>query len=324
MIPYHIFHLLGGYDEDMGSSGYQDVDIAVRAKAVGRSVSVNGSWVGSVITNVQGAEGKVKFKQHLAAKVLNIDGAALAKWGGNWTEMNTRNVKRCKARLADGELVRNAEKSGAIGVRVVRVLFREGTASEWLDPQAHVEAPLASASASEAVLSVSPSAWLDTSRRMKEPRGPSAGPAPPAGPPPAAIGAPRVTAPAVAAVAAPAAIGAPAVAAPAVVAAAAPAAIGAPPPVARPAAPMDVEPIPPMPSRPLPRLPLYRVSTFGAKRFAGTFGGRGGQEMKDLVESRRGGPPVPISEDLLWRAFVDARRCVPTLFIDARCFTEFD
>ncbi|MCP4241530.1 MAG: hypothetical protein GY772_13295, partial [bacterium] len=110
----------------------------------------------------------------------------------------------------------------------------------------------------------------------------------------------------------------------AVVAAAAPAAIGAPHPVARPAAPMDVEPIPPMPSRPPPRLPLYRVSTFGAKRFAGTFGGRGGQEMKDLVESRRGGLPVPISEELLRRAFVDARLCVPTLFIDARCFTEFD
>ncbi len=125
MICYHSFHLLGGYDEDMGPGGYQDVDIAVRAKAVGRSVSVNGSWVGSVITNVQGAEGRVKFKQHLAAKVLNIDRAALAKWGGNWTEMNTRCVKMCKEKLSRGQVVRNTEKSDAIGMRVVRVVFRE-------------------------------------------------------------------------------------------------------------------------------------------------------------------------------------------------------
>ncbi len=296
MIPYHIFHLLGGYDEDMGPSGYQDVDIAVRAKAVGRSVSVNGAWVGSVITNVKGAEGRVKFRDHLAAKVRNIDGTTLAQWGGSWNEMNSRNVKTCKAKLKDGELVRNAEKAGAIGLRVIRVLFREGTASEWLDPQRGVEAPSASGSASE--LLVSPSAWLDTSRRMKEPAGPAT--PLPAGPPPAAAVGARATAPTVATAGAAAAIG------------------------ARPVAPMETEPIPPMPSRPPPRLPLYRVSTFGAKRFVGTFGGHGGQEMKDLVDSRRGGPPVPIPEDLLRQAFYDADLCMPTIFIDARAFTEFD
>ncbi|MCP4243303.1 MAG: hypothetical protein GY772_22325 [bacterium] len=46
--------------------------------------------------------------------------------------------------------------------------------------------------------------------------------------------------------------------------------------------------------------------------------------MKVLVESKKGGPPVPIPQDLLRKAFEDANLQPQTLFIDARCFTEFD
>jgi hypothetical protein len=136
MLPAPLFLALGGFDQGIGPSGYQDRDLVVRAKAVGRGERVYGSWVGAVISNVRNARGhKVRFAEHCAAKTAAISPEVMQAWGGTWATMNERNVELCRAKMRAGEIVRNVGQT--IGLPVCERQYRmPGTAAaQWLDPE---------------------------------------------------------------------------------------------------------------------------------------------------------------------------------------------
>ena len=121
VIHRDLFELVRGYDEDLGPMGYQDVDLAVRVKALGLAELVHADWVGDVVCNVPN-QTKIKHEDHCKAKLANVDHATVQHFGGNWTNMNLRNMQVCKERMKAGFIVRNEGKR--IGVNLRRKEWR--------------------------------------------------------------------------------------------------------------------------------------------------------------------------------------------------------
>ncbi len=120
-IALPVFRALKGYDEDLGPSGYQDVDLYIRARSIGLARHISFDETGDVVMNVA-QDTKVQFNASCAAKVKHVDPTVLARYGGSWSKMNQICVKAAKNKMTQGQVIRNA-RAVSLGVPVVRVAY---------------------------------------------------------------------------------------------------------------------------------------------------------------------------------------------------------
>ncbi len=121
-LAWKLFSLLRGYDEQLGPSGYQEIDIAIRASQVALSTLHKGLFVGDVISNLPDKTSITDFKTHCVVKTQHCDPKIRESHHGKWTKMNTVNMQDAKDKLKRGELIRNLHKT-QIGMPMRAVLI---------------------------------------------------------------------------------------------------------------------------------------------------------------------------------------------------------
>jgi hypothetical protein len=113
-----VFDTLGGYDEEFGPSGGQDVDLSRRLGKMGFHRRIESeAEVGNALWNHMEQCGKKhRRKLEVQAKVANVSEEFRTS---SWDELNTANVALMRRKLADGILRRNQGIDIGVGLQEV-------------------------------------------------------------------------------------------------------------------------------------------------------------------------------------------------------------
>ena len=113
-----VFRLLGGYDQEFEPMGHQDVDLSKRLRKLGQTRYIaSDAAVGNAVHNHLKKVAKKERSQHeRSAKVANV---APEHRGTVWEDMNARNGKMSKRKLAAGQFRRNGDNP--LGLRCAEV-----------------------------------------------------------------------------------------------------------------------------------------------------------------------------------------------------------
>ena len=116
-----VFKLLGGYRQDFGPMGFQDVDLSRRLAKLGRHCRVDSDvLVGNAILNhMEDVPKRHRREREVAEKIRNVD---KSKWQSSWYDMNDSNMKKSKEAISAGRLVAN--DGVCIGLDIEEMLFR--------------------------------------------------------------------------------------------------------------------------------------------------------------------------------------------------------
>ena len=123
---FALFRELGGYDEDLLGTGFQDIDLVERfGRAYGRNQAIYTDWVGDALQNVTpeqlGQRKAPSNLEHCNAKIAQMDPAVLAQFKhakNIWQAIDVHNRKVGKAKKSN---VRNEGRS--IGVEFEQMVI---------------------------------------------------------------------------------------------------------------------------------------------------------------------------------------------------------